>query len=200
MVDDPKKDINDEWVEYVEQERDAELSNIIREEGLKPKETRQFINQSIADGYVTSSGIAITKVMPPMPIFGKGAGNREIKKNRILEKLTAFFNKYFNLSSAPMSLETLHPLVLNNVEDDQEVRGLIYNRIHNNVDTTDAELQREVLEVYGTRYPDMSLNDWRHLIEAYTPMVRDAIKSRDEKAKTIPLSLDMAAEDLDGAE
>ena len=200
MVDDPEKDINDEWVEYVEQERDAELSNIIREEGLKPKETRQFINQSIADGYVTSSGIAITKVMPPMPIFGKGAGNREIKKNRILEKLTAFFNKYFNLSSAPMSLETLHPLVLKNVEDDQEVRGLIYNRIHNNTDTTDGELQKEVIEVYGTRYPDMGTNDWRHLIEAYTPMVRDAIKSRDEKAKTIPLSLDMAAEDLDGAE
>ena len=99
-----------------------------------------------------------------------------------------------------MSLETLHPLVLNNVEDDQEVRGLIYNRIHNDTDTTDGELQKEVIEVYGTRYPDMGTNDWRHLIEAYTPMVRDAIKSKDEKAKTIPLSFDMAAEDLDGAE
>ena len=47
------------------------------------------------------------------------------------------------------------------------------------------------------RYPDMTINEWRHLIEDYTPMVKDAIKSKDEKAKTIPLSFDKAAEDLD---
>jgi hypothetical protein len=194
---DEEDDVVKDWNKFVEQERDAELSNIIREEGLKPKETRSFINQSIADGYVASSGVAITKVMPPMPIFGKGAENRENKKRRILEKLTAFFNKYFNLSSAPMSLETLHPLVLKNVEDDQEVRNRIFDRLHIDPDTTVAELQKEVLEEYGMRYPDMTINEWRHLIEDYTPMVKDAIKSRDEKAKTIPLSFDKAAEDLD---
>ena len=197
LSQDEEDDVVKDWNKFVEQERDAELSNIIREEGLKPKETRSFINQSIADGYVTSSGVAITKVMPPMPIFGKGAENRENKKRRILEKLTAFFNKYFNLSSAPMSLETLHPLVLKNVEDDQEVRNRIFDRLHIDPDTTVAELQKEVLEEYGMRYPDMTINEWRHLIEAYTPMVKDAIKSRDEKAKTIPLSFDKAAEDLD---
>lgn len=32
-----------------------------------------------------------------MPIFGGGGVNREEKKNTVLEKLTAFFNRYFNV-------------------------------------------------------------------------------------------------------
>ena len=85
---------------------------------------------------------------------------------------------------------------LEHVEDDQEVRNRIFDRLHINPDTTVAELQKEVLEEYGMRYPDMTINEWRHIIEDYTPMVKDAIKSRDEAAKTIPLSFDKAAEDL----
>jgi type I restriction enzyme R subunit len=41
----------------------------------------------------------------------------------------------------------------------------------------------------------MSPNDWRHIIEAFTPMVREAARP---KAQEIPLRakrLDMAAED-----
>ena len=53
-------------------------------------------------------------------------------------------------------------------------------------------LQCEVTELYGERYPDMTLNDWRHIIEAYTSMVREAAKP---KAKEIPLGYPMAAED-----
>jgi type I restriction enzyme R subunit len=56
----------------------------------------------------------------------------------------------------------------------------------------DMELQREVMEVYGERYPAMSLNDWRHVIEAYTPMVREAAQP---KAKEISMQqYGMAAE------
>ena len=49
---------------------------------------------------------------------------------------------------------------------------------------SDADLQREVIERYGEHYPDMSLNDWRHIIEAYTPMVREVAKS---KAKEVSM-------------
>jgi type I restriction-modification system DNA methylase subunit len=42
-------------------------------------------------------GVAITKVLPPMPIFGNAAANREMKKRTVLEKLTLFFNKYFSV-------------------------------------------------------------------------------------------------------
>ena len=81
---------------------------------------------------------------------------------------------------------------LENVEDDQEVRNLIFNRLQMDADTDDMQLQCEVTELFGERYPDMGLNDWRHIIEAYTPMVRNASKP---KAKEISIrQYDIAAE------
>jgi type I restriction enzyme R subunit len=63
---------------------------------------------------------------------------------------------------------------LKNVEDDKDIRNLVFDRLHMDSSVTDGELQIEVQKKYGERYPDMSLNDWRHIIEAYTPMIRDA--------------------------
>ena len=79
---------------------------------------------------------------------------------------------------------------LERVENDQDVRNLIFNRLQMNADVSDMELQREVIEVYGERYPDMALNDWRHIIEDYTPMIRNA---NQRKAKEIVLDLQKAA-------
>ena len=171
-------DINEEWNDYIERQRDAELQAIIREEGLREKETRKFVAQSFADGYVTTTGIAITKVLPPMPIFGGGAANREKKKQTVLNKLTDFFNKFFGISSDTIPAEPLERLILANVEDDNDVRNLIYNRLIMDSTTPDSDLQYEVIEQYGTRYPDMSLNDWRHIIENYTRMVREAVEAK----------------------
>ena len=92
-----QSEINDEWNEYVEQQKQQELQTIIAEENLRPEETKKFIAQSFADGFVTTTGVAITKVLPPMPVFGSGKVNREEKKKTVLEKLTAFFTKYFNI-------------------------------------------------------------------------------------------------------
>lgn len=81
---------------------------------------------------------------------------------------------------------------LENVEDDRDVRNLVYQRLQMDVTTADGVLQREVMEVYGERYPNMEPNDWRHVIEAYTPMVRDAAQP---KAKEISMrQYGMAAE------
>ncbi len=171
-------DINDEWNEYIERQRDAELQAIIREEGLREKETRKFVAQSFADGYVTTTGIAITKVLPPMPIFGGGAANREKKKQTVLNKLTDFFNKFFGISSDTIPADPLERLILANVEDDNDVRNLIYTRLTMDSTTPDSDLQYEVIEQFGTRYPDMSINDWRHIIENYTKMVREAVEAK----------------------
>ena len=88
--------------------------------------------------------------------------------------------------------EHLKPLVLNNVEDDLDVRNLIFNRLQLDDTTTDLQLQQEVIELFGERYPDMKQNDWRHIIEDYTPMVRNANKAREIPLQ--PRHLDMAAE------
>ena len=84
------------------------------------------------------------------------------------------------------------PRRLDNVEDDRDVRNLIFNRIHMDINIGEGELRREVLEKYGHRYPDMSLNDWRHIIEAYIPMVKEAAQP---KAKEVSMrQYGMAAE------
>lgn len=57
-----------------------------------------------------------------------------------------------------------------------------HDRLHMNIETSDLELQREVTGLFGSRYPDMSLNDWRHIIEAYTPMVREAAQPKTKEA------------------
>lgn len=49
---------------------------------------------------------------------------------------------------------------LENVEDDREVRNLIYQRLQMDATTNDADLKREVMEVYGERYPNMESNEW----------------------------------------
>ena len=66
---------------------------------------------------------------------------------------------------------------LEHVEDDQDVRNLIFNLLHMDSDISDGEIQIEVQKAYGERYPGMSLKDWRHVIEAYTAMVREASQS-----------------------
>ena len=82
---------------------------------------------------------------------------------------------------------------LANVEDDQEVRNLIFNRLQLDDSTSDLQLQREVIENFGRRYPGMTVNDWRHIIEDYTPMIRNASKAKEVSLQEYK----MAAEDED---
>ena len=65
---------------------------------------------------------------------------------------------------------------LANVEDDRDVRNLIYQHLLIAPDTSDTDLQREAMEKYGERYPAMKLMDWKRIIEEYTPMIREAAK------------------------
>ena len=65
---------------------------------------------------------------------------------------------------------------LKNVEDDKDVRNLIFDRLHLDSNISDGDLRVEVQKKFGERYPGMSPNDWRHIVEAYTPMVREAQK------------------------
>ena len=91
--------------------------------------------------------------------------------------------------------ENVNERKLANVEDDRDVRNLIFNRLHMDADICDAALQREVIELYGDQYPDMTVNDWRHIIEAYTPMVREASRPRAKEISMEPERLPMAAEE-----
>lgn len=90
---------------------------------------------------------------------------------------------------------TLLTKKLDSVEDDEDIRNLIFNRLHIDNEVSDMELQSEVIEKYGNRYGGMSQNDWRHVIEDYTPMVRDASRSYAKETSMQPDKLGMAAEE-----
>ena len=89
-------DVYEEWQNYIRQQMERELKAIICEENLKEKATREFITKSLQDGYVEESGMAITTVLPPMPIFGAG-NKREQKKKTVIEKFKRFVERFMDL-------------------------------------------------------------------------------------------------------
>ncbi len=88
-------DVMIEWHEFVSEQKEKELVQIISQEGLKDSETRKFVDYSFRDGNMKTTGTDIDKIMPAMSRFGEG--NREIKKKNIIEKLLAFFEKFFGI-------------------------------------------------------------------------------------------------------
>lgn len=85
------------WQNYIENEKEKEITNIINEEKLKEEETKTFINNAFRDGEIKTSGVDFDKLLPPISRFSK-TENRQEKKNKIAEKLTSFFEKFFNIS------------------------------------------------------------------------------------------------------
>lgn len=91
-------DIMIEWNQYVAQEREKQLIEIISSEKLKEEETRKYLENAFRDGEMRTTGTVIDKLMPPISRFG-GSG-RAAKKQRIIEKLKDFFDRFFGLGNA----------------------------------------------------------------------------------------------------
>ena len=88
-------DVLSEWHNYVAAQREHDLENIITEEKLKPEDTRRFLDNAFRDGEIKTTGTDIDKIMPPVSRFG--GGGRAEKKQGVIDKLKAFFEKYFGI-------------------------------------------------------------------------------------------------------
>ncbi|MGM9600515.1 MAG: type I restriction endonuclease subunit R, partial [Faecousia sp.] len=88
-------DVMVEWREYVAQEKERQLTEIIRYENLKENETRKFMEIAFRDGAVKTTGTDIDKLLPPMSRFG--GGNRAEKKQGVIAKLLGFFERFFGI-------------------------------------------------------------------------------------------------------
>lgn len=73
-----------------------ELDRIISEERLNADETKAFVDNAFRDGAIPATGTAITKILPPVSRFSKDNNHSE-KKQTVLDKLAAFFERYFGL-------------------------------------------------------------------------------------------------------
>ena len=88
-------DVEKSWKDFVQQQKDEDLKEIIESEHLKPQETMTFIDNSFRDGQVRTTGTDIDKILPPISRFGDG--NRQEKKKSVIEKIQTFFERYFGL-------------------------------------------------------------------------------------------------------
>ena len=90
------KNVTDDFKKFVREEKEKDLEKVIEEEKLKPEETKKFIDNSLRDGTLKTTGTDIDKLLPPVSRFG--GGNRAEKKLGVIEKLKVFFDKYLGLT------------------------------------------------------------------------------------------------------
>lgn len=71
---------------------------LIAEENLREDNAREFIETAFRDGMLNTERTAITKVLPPVSRFAKNGGHRE-RKQRVIQKFSVFFERFFGLAS-----------------------------------------------------------------------------------------------------
>lgn len=104
-------DIMTEWHDYVVAKREEDLENIIKEERLKPEETRKFLENAFRDGEIKTAGTDIDKLMPPVSRFG--GGKRAEKKQGVINMLKTFFEKYFGIGGSASFTKEQEPFTYN---------------------------------------------------------------------------------------
>ena len=91
-------DVMSEWHDFVAEQRESDLIAIIEDEKLNEELTRKFLENAFREGEIKTAGTDIDKIMPPVSRFG--GGNRAQKKQTIIDKLKAFFEKYFGVGGS----------------------------------------------------------------------------------------------------
>jgi type I restriction enzyme R subunit len=90
----PRTDIPSAWPLFVEAEMAREMTQLIATEALQDAPTRQLVEYAFRDGTLKTNGTDFDTILPPMSRF---SGIRETKKQRVVDVLSAFFEKYAGL-------------------------------------------------------------------------------------------------------
>jgi type I restriction enzyme R subunit len=90
--------VSEDWKRFVNEQRESDIQTVIAEEKLKAEETKKFVENAFRDGVLKTTGTDIDRLLPPISRFG-GSGSRDKKKQTVIEKLKAFFEKYFGIGS-----------------------------------------------------------------------------------------------------
>ena len=91
-------DVYNDFESFMNSKKKEELDKIIAEENLNKKETYNFIQRAFEQGRVETNGTEVTDILPPMNMFTP-TNDRQEKKNKVIDKLLEFFDKFFSLSN-----------------------------------------------------------------------------------------------------
>lgn len=82
---------------YIKTHKNNALQDIIDSLNLDPKKTKNFMQDSFERGELRDYGRAFDEILPPSPLFGKGAEQTHKVRKQALEKLQAFFELFKGL-------------------------------------------------------------------------------------------------------
>ena len=89
--------VDAEWLAFVAARREAELTEIIAAEHLHEDATRAYIDGAFRDGSLSTSGTALMRVLPPISRFAPDDAH-QLTKQRVIARLTAFFERFLGLA------------------------------------------------------------------------------------------------------
>ena len=84
-----------EWEKFVDVQRREKLDLIIDEEKTEKVETYHFVSNAFRDGVLKTTGTDIDVILPPVSRFG--GGNRDEKKNRVIDRLQVYYEMFIDL-------------------------------------------------------------------------------------------------------
>jgi type I restriction enzyme, R subunit len=88
--------VDEHWRVFIDEQKATELDEIIKQEKLDPKKTRELITKAINDGELKTSGTAISALLPAQDLFDEG-NIRGSQKARVIDKLKIFFERFSSL-------------------------------------------------------------------------------------------------------
>lgn len=191
----PTSEVDDDWNTFVRRKMAEEIDGIIASEHLKDEPARKYIRNCFENGYVETGGTDIANIMPAMNPFRPESQYTE-KKKALIGKIKAFFDKYYDLTGGydtdfgghNIAAGDKSPWVLENIGDDEKVKAFVNGRLALDPSMSRGELQKELQERFGEKYPGVSMRGWHKLIDAYL-----SVKAKDDDGNA---KYGMAAEEL----
>lgn len=93
-----ESDVYADFESFMNSKKTTELDKIINEENLDKEKTYEYIKKSFEQGKVEVNGTEISDILPPMNMFSP-TNDRQEKKNKVIDKLIEFFDKFFSISN-----------------------------------------------------------------------------------------------------
>lgn len=92
-----QSNVEKDFSTYIKTHKNNALQDIINALNLDPKKTKEFMQDSFERGELRDYGRAFGEILPPSPLFGKGAEQTHKIREKALEKLQAFFELFKGL-------------------------------------------------------------------------------------------------------